>query len=52
MNDRDFSVKINCEHNSENTIFIFIVDKKRDFYVLLAKRLVQKMIKVLYSSLN
>ena len=32
MNYRDFSVKINGENNSEITIFIFTVCKKRSFY--------------------
>ena len=33
--------------------FLFsLLVKKKDLYVLLAKLLVQKMIKVLYSSLN
>ena len=32
MKYRDFSVKINSENNSENTIFIFTVCKKRFFF--------------------
>ena len=31
MKYRDFSVKINSENNSENTIFIFTVCKKQFF---------------------
>ena len=42
MNYRDFSVKINGENNSENTIFIFTICKKRSFYEFSAKRLTQK----------
>ena len=43
MNYRDFSMKINGENNSEITIFIFTVCKKRSFDELLAKSLAQKV---------
>ena len=45
MNYRDFSVKINGENNSEITIFIFTVckKKKRSFYEFSAKSLAQKV---------
>ena len=43
MNYRNFSVKINSENNSENTIFIFTVCKKHFFYEFSAKSLAQKV---------
>ena len=43
MNYRDFSVKINGENNSEITIFIFTVCKKRSFYEFSAKSRAQKV---------
>ena len=43
MNYRDFSVKINGENNSEITIFIFTVCKKRSFYEFSTKNLAQKV---------
>ena len=36
-------MKINSENNSEITIFIFTVCKKRSFYEFLAKSLAQKV---------
>ena len=36
-------MKINCENNSEDMIFIFTVCKTRFFYELLAKSLAQKV---------
>ena len=43
MNYRDFSVKINGKNNSEITIFIFTVCKKRSFYEFSAESLAQKV---------
>ena len=43
MKYRDFSVKINSENNSKNTIFIFTVCKNRDFYEFPAKSLARKV---------
>ena len=43
MNYRDFSVKINGENNSEITIFIFTVCKKRRFDEFSAKGVAQKV---------
>ena len=48
MKYRDFSVKINSENNSENTIFIFTVCKKRAFYEFSDKSLAQKVSNVVY----
>ena len=43
MNYRDFSVKINGKNNSEITIYIFTVCKKRSFYEFSAESLAQKV---------
>ena len=43
MNYRDFSVKINGKNNSEITICIFTVYKKRSFYEFSAKIISQKV---------
>ena len=40
---RDFSVKINSENNSDNTIFIYTVWKKWAFYEFLSKSPAQKV---------
>ena len=48
MNYRDFSVKINGENNSEITIFIFTVCKKRSFYEFSTKSLAQKVENVVF----